>query len=444
MSSCFARSAVAVAFRRGLLLALALMAAGAQGAALDQPLRISANGRYLIDRHDVPFLLQGDAAWSLIANLSNEDAERYLKDRHDKGFNAVLVNLLEYKFAKNPPRNLYGEAPFADMKDWSHQNEAYFQHADWVIRKAAEYGIVVLLAPVYLGYPGAGEGFYDEVLANGPEHMLEYGEFLGRRYKDFDNVLWVMGGDRNPGEAREDVDMVAYGIRELDHRHLFTAHCFPESNPIEQYPGSWLDIDTTYTYLLPHRKLIDDYNRRPTKPNFLIESSYEGEHNSSAVQIRRQAYWAILSGAFGQVFGNRPIWLFDPGWQAALESTGSSDMMRWGRLFRSRRWFDLVPDQKHVVVTGGLGEFNGLDYLSAARTVDGTLVMAYMPSARTVTIDMTQIAGRTARVSWMDPSTGKSRNAGRFTTVGSREFTPPRSGDWVLILHSDAGGAGRS
>ena len=446
MSSCFARSAVvAGGFCRGLLLALALAAAaGAQGAAVDQPLRISANGRYLIDRHDAPFLLQGDAAWSLIANLSNEDAERYLKDRHDKGFNAVLVNLLEYKFAKNAPRNLYGEAPFTDMKDWSHQNEAYFQHADWVIRKAAEYGIVVLLAPVYLGYPGAGEGFYDEVLANGPQHMLQYGEFLGRRYQDFDNIIWVMGGDRNPGEAREDVDLVAYGIRELDRRHLFTAHCFPESNPIEQYPGSWLDIDTTYTYLLPHQKLTEDYNRSPTKPNFLIESSYEGEHNSSAVQIRRQAYWTILSGAFGQVFGNRPIWLFDPGWQAALDSTGSSDMMRWGRLFRSQRWFDLVPDQKHQVVTGGLGEFNGLDYLTAARTADGTLVMAYMPSARTITVDMTQIAGHTVRASWVDPSTGTARKAGRFTTAGSHEFTPPGSGDWVLILHSDAGGAGRS
>ena len=146
----------------------------------------------------------------------------------------------------------------------------------------------------------------------------------------------------------------------------------------------------------------------------------------------------------GQVFGNRPIWLFDPGWQAALDSTGSSDMMRWGRLFRSQRWFDLVPDQKHQVVTGGLGEFNGLDYLTAARTADGTLVMAYMPSARTITVDMTQIAGHTVRASWVDPSTGTARKAGRFTTAGSHEFTPPGSGDWVSILHSDAGGAGRS
>ena len=141
----------------------------------------------------VPFLLQGDAAWSLIANLTSEDAEIYLKNRHAKGFNAVLVNLIEHKFAKNAPRDIYGEAPFRGAADLSAPNEKYFQHADWVIRKAAENGLVVLLAPVYLGYPGLDEGFYDEVMANGPEKCLAYGRYLGQRYRGFDNIIWVMG-----------------------------------------------------------------------------------------------------------------------------------------------------------------------------------------------------------------------------------------------------------
>ena len=408
--------------------------------AVDQPLRISASGRYLIDVSGKPFLLQGDAAWSLIANLTDEDAARYLRDRHAKGFNAVLVNLLEYRYAKYAPRNIYGVAPFADMRDWSRPNESYFRHADWVIRKAAESGMVVLLAPVYLGYPGAGEGFYHEVLANGPERMLEYGEFLGRHYRRFDNIIWVMGGDRNPGPAREDIDMVAYGIREFDRRHLFTAHVRAESAPVEEYPGSWLGIESTYSGSIVHQFLIKDYDRVPVKPFFLIETSYEGEHDSSPVQIRRQAYWAALSGGFGQVFGNRPIWLFAPGWQQALNSTGSIDMMYWGRFFRSTRWFDLVPDQKHEVVTSGLGEFNGLDYLMAARTPDGGCVIAYIPTARTITVDMSKLSGPTARVTWMNPSTGTLQAGGQLPVVGMRRFTPPGEGDWVLRLD---GGRGR-
>ena len=103
-------------------------------------------------------------------------------------------------------------------------------------------------------------------------------------------------------------------------------------------------------------------------PFFLIETTYEGEHNASEVQIRRQAYWALLCGATGQLMGNRPIWLFDPGWQTAMDGAGSQDMVRLKALFTSRPWSELVPDQKHEVVVDGLGEFNGLDYLAAART----------------------------------------------------------------------------
>ena len=78
-------------------------------------------------------------------------------------------------------------------------------------------------------------------------------------------------------------------------------------------------LNSTYTYSIIHEKLITDYNRTPTMPFFLIETIYEGEHNASEVQIRRQAYWAILCGATGQFMGNRPIWLFDPGWQKAMD-----------------------------------------------------------------------------------------------------------------------------
>ncbi len=427
-------------FSRGLgwllLAGLAAFAAGgsAQPTDADAPFRISGNHRYLVDRHDVPFLLQGDAGWSVIVNATNEEAEAYFQNRRAKGFTAILVNLIEHKFARNAPRNVYGEAPFPSMSDWTVQNERYFAHADWVIRKAAENGLVVLLAPVYLGYPGLDEGFYDEVMANGPEKCLAYGRFLGQRYKDFDNIIWVMGGDRDPGPARENVDMVAYGIREFDRRHLMTAHCHSDSAPAEQYPGSWLQVSTSYAYEIVHLRLTWDYERKPVMPLFLIESIYEGEHNSSAVQIRRQAYWAVLCGEFGHVMGNHPLWDFSPGWQAAMDAPGSMAMMHWGRLFRSRPWYDLVPDKDHQVVTGGLGEFWGLDYLTAAATPDGGMVIAYLPTARAVTVNLSKLANGRANAWWFDPRTGKATAAGTFATEGSKDFTPPAEGDWVLVL----------
>ena len=402
-------------------------------------LSVSANHRYLVDQNHVPYFLQGDAAWSLIVGLNDTEVEQYLRNRKDKGFNAVNVELIEHRFCKKPPLNEAGDAPFTTPGDFSTPNEKYFAHADWVIRKAAENGIHVLLYPIFLGAKGTDEGWVEEALANGPEKCLDYGRYLGKRYKDFDNIIWLMGGDRHPGPALEDVDMVALGIKEYDQRHVFSAHCDPEHSAVDDFSGGrWLDFNTTYTYEIVHAKLLQDYKRTPAMPFILIESSYEGEHNASDVQIRRQAYWAVLCGGFGHVLGNRPIWLFDPGWQKAMDLPGSVSMQFWGELFHSRSWYDLIPDQKHEVVTSGLGEFRGLDYLAAARTSDGSTVIAYMPTSRTIHVDMSKVSGNQVKAWWFDPRNGRAAAAGMFPSSGTHEFTPPGEGDWVLVLDDAA------
>jgi hypothetical protein len=402
-------------------------------------LHMSKNQRYLVDESNIPFLLQGDAAWSIIVGLNRAEVELYLENRQSKGFNTIEVNLIEHKFSKQPPLNIAGEGPFTTPGDFSAPNEKYFAHADWVIRKADEMGIRVLLAPIYLGYEGTDEGWFQELLALEPEKCLEYGRYLGKRYKDFDNIIWLIGADRNPGPVLEKVDLVALGIRQFDKRHLFTAQCEPEHSAVEEFAdGKWLDFTTTYTYEIVHARLLADYERTPTMPFILIESTYEGEHNASDVQVRRQAYWAVLCGGFGHIMGDRPLWLFDSGWQRAMDLAGSVGMMHWGELFRSRAWYDLIPDRKHEVVTDGLGEFTGLDYVAAARTSDGSTVIAYMPSSRKITVDMSKVSGAQANAWWFDPRTGKASSAGNFATSSSREIVPPGNGDWVLVLDDSA------
>ena len=401
------------------------------------PLRVSPDQRHVVDQVGAPFLILGDAPWSLISGLTREEAELYLENRRRKGFNSIIVNLIEHKF--RGPVNRYGERSFTTPGDFSTPNEKYFEHADWVIRKAGEKGIQVFLAPIYLGYIGTDEGWFEETLANGPEKCRNWGRYVGRRYREFDNLVWMIGGDRNPDKVRAEVNAVVLGIKEFDNRHLFTAHCHPENSAIDQFKDDgWLDLNDTYTYGIVHRMLLADFNRVPAIPFVLTESTYEGEHNASALQIRRQAYWALLCGATGQFMGNRPIWLFDPGWQAALDSTGAQDMARLQALFTSRPWYELVPDQKHEVVVDGLGEFRGLDYLAAARTADGGTVMAYLPSARTFTVDMTKVAGQKAKMWWFNPRTGQADSAGEFPTSTKKQFTPSSEGDWVLVLDDAA------
>jgi hypothetical protein len=419
---------------------------------------VSSNHRYLVDQNGIPFLIQGDAGWSIIVGLSTgQQVERYLANRSKKGFNTIIVNLIEKKFCKNPPRNAAGEAPFETPGDFTTPNEKYFAHADWVIRRAADYGIQVLLDPLYLGISHDGsDGWYNEVLANGPERCLKWGIYLGKRYRDFDNIIWVVGSDHNPGPAREDMDMAMLGLKLNDPRHLITAQCAPENSAVDQYGDStWLSLNATYTYQIVHESLLRDFNRRPVRPYFLIESTYEGEHNAPEVQIRRQAYWADLSGSTGQVFGNNPLWHFDspgffeafasgvqpakkPTWEEAMDGPGSQAMAYLNELFHSRSWYKLVPDQAHRVVTGGLGEFTGLDYLTAALTEDQTTLIAYLPTSRTVTVDMTKVAGQSTTAWWFNPRDGTSTRIGEFATQGSRQFTPPAPGDWVLVIDEAA------
>jgi len=249
----------------------------------------------------------------------------------------------------------------------------------------------------------------------------------------------MMGGDRNPEKAWAATDALAGGIKECARDHRFTAHAAPEFSAVDQYSaGGWLDLNTTYTYRIVHKMLMRDYHRKPVLPFVLIESTYEGEHNASAIQIRRQAYWALLSGAAGQFLGNRPVWLFDPGWEAALDSPGSRELIHLRSLLSSRPWHELLPDREHRIVVSGLGEFNGLDYLAAARTADRRVVMAYLPAARTFSVEMSEIAGPRARAGWFNPRNGTTRSGGVFPAQGRRDFRPPEEGDWVLILE-DAG-----
>jgi len=123
----------------------------APSTATDLRLRISNNGRYLVDQQGQPFLVVGDSPWSLIVQLDDEDMERYLSDRQQRGFNSIIVNLLEHKFCTTPPRTRSGVAPFNKAGDFSTPNKAYFDFAHKAIEKAAERGIVVWLAPAYLG-----------------------------------------------------------------------------------------------------------------------------------------------------------------------------------------------------------------------------------------------------------------------------------------------------
>ena len=161
------------------------------------PLKIAESQRNLVDQHGDPFLITGDSPWSLITALDEPAVEQYLTDRAAKGFNALIVNLIEHKF--NGPATRAGELPFHDLRDLTTPNLRYFDHAAWVISRAADYGMLVFLAPLFLGYKSArsDEGWFHEAVWNGPGKLYPYGEFIGQRFAQTNNIVWLVGCDRD-------------------------------------------------------------------------------------------------------------------------------------------------------------------------------------------------------------------------------------------------------
>lgn len=409
------------------------------------PLKLAPGQRFIVDQNNQPFFIHGEAAWSLIANLRDEDVDRYLDDRQNKGFNALIVNLLEHQYAANAPSNAYGDAPFLVAGDFTKPNEAYFAHADLVLQKAAARGMVVFLTPAYLGFNGGSEGWYQEMSTAGTAALTTYGKFLGDRYKNYPNIVWLDGGDYNPPNKAL-VTAIVNGIKTFDPAHLHTAHVNQGSSPVAIYNSEgWLDFSNVYTYpvnnnAVPvYNKSLAEYGRSNWKPFFLAESTYEGEYSAPQTLIRQQAYEALLSGAMGDFFGNRPIWLFDPGWDSALNSRGSLDMVNVRLFFTSRHWEKLVPDSAHTFVTAGLGN-STTTHLVAARASDGSWGAAYIPTARTITVSLNGFSGIVS-AHWYDPTSGAMTTAtgSPFTNAGTINLTTPglnatATADWVLVF----------
>jgi len=309
--------------------------------------------------------------------------------------------------------------------------------------------MLLLLEPCYLGYYDPQwplfrqrpEGWYREVLENGVEGCRDFGRYLGRRYGSADNILWVMAGDRDPGEARAHVTAMAEGIVEAGPgQRLFTAHVHPDHRPMEEFAGdAWLTVNATYSYEIVHKNLLEEYRRSPVRPNFLFESSYEGMHEASERQIRRQGWWPMVRGAFGQVMGNDPLFWFGPGWRSQLDSPGARSMTIWRDFWAALPWWRLVPDEPSRLVLGWLGEQNGLERVTAARTPECDLAVVYLAASRPIEVDLGVMKGPLVEASWFDPATGTVIDAGRHASEGIIEVDAPFNLDAALLLRTVSG-----
>ncbi|MBS1524003.1 MAG: DUF4038 domain-containing protein [Bacteroidetes bacterium] len=426
------------------------------------PVTVSANKKYLVDRHNKPFLVKEISAWGLIQALSEADEAAFIDSVKKKGFNTLMVSIISYdtRFAGDPP-NWQGISPFKVKWDLSTYDTAYFAHADRFLHMAQAKGMLVLLVPCYMGYKGdQNQGWWGKVLNsnNSPAKSRIYGEFLGKRYKDFKNIIWEAGGD-NPCDSPlyRHLDNIIQGIKAYDKKHLWTGH-FESVYPTNWSSGNkryakYIDIDGLYDF--EEKNLGPDTPQYKTELEhygqgrmiFQLDQSYEqdiphGKDNTEYQIIRRKNYDGLLSGCAGTSFSpgqpdNQCYTLTN--WPPLMSTLGMRQMEYCFNLFRSIHWQKLVPDTGHKIIIHGRENYGNRDYVCAAKADDSSVYLAYLPRGGNITVNLGRLNMNGIKAAWYDPRSGKLSHIGRFAPVTARHtFTAPDDNDWVLVLNNEA------
>jgi hypothetical protein len=446
------------------------------------PLEVSDDGRYLVDQQGRPWRVQADAAWLMSSEATPEEVDRYLETRSAQGFNAFYLHAMVhpggYDAAEHAPNNVAGDPPFDTPGDFSTAgtsvaSERYWDWIDSIVDKAAAKGMVVMLAYTYLGYEGRDQGWYQEVLDQPSHRLFEWGRWLGDRYKDSPNLIWLGLGDYTPPRQSEGVPRartIAEGIKAAGATQLFMAEPSGPNQVPGEIPGFGhiVDLNSFYGYGPDGEGLVYEtadraWGSSPRKPAWMQEGTYEYEDNTGHFErepweTRRGRYWSVLGGGTaGDGFGSRDVWQWQD-FPAALSTPGADYSVQAFDLFESLPWWELRPSGTDpgfagtTLVTEGRGRWGSSDYITSALTDDHEWLLAYVPvtqrGARRFRVDMTALSGA-VRARWFDPATGvylaisdgyALRNEGtrRFTTPGLRG---DGTDDWLLVL--DASGETR-
>lgn len=431
-------------------------------------LRVSDNSRFLVTENGEAFFWLGDTAWEIFHRLKREEAQHYFATRQRQRFNVVqAVALAEFDGLHTP--NAYGQLPLID-DDPTRPNEAYFAYVDELVQMAAAHDLYVGLLPTWGDKVNRRQWGVGPVVFNETNARV-YGHYLGQRYRDQSNIVWILGGDRPAIFEEDDYRPVwramAAGIDEATGNAALITYHPPggRSTSAWLHDEAWLDFNMMQSGHGSGRDtpvweaITADYTLTPVKPTLDAEPNYEDHPVNPWPQwnpnngyfreydIRKQCYRSVFAGACGVTYGHHAMWQFydpaqrevvnhaDRAWQEAIERPGANQMQHLRALIESRPYLARIPDQTLLISPAGAAE----SHVRATRAVDGSYAFIYLPTHEPVSIDLSVLAGNRKRAWWYNPRTGTATTAEDAITASVASFTPPIDGpDWVLVLDDAA------
>jgi len=405
------------------------------------PLKVSANGRYFVDREGKPFFWLGDTAWPLFTLYSQSQAENYLRNRAAKGFTVVQAALAWPVGSDNPPEaippllnvpvpNISGE-PIWINNNPATPNDAFFKHVDDLVAFADRQGLVVAILLVQ------GQ-FVNQTKTLTAQNARVFGRWVGNHYKNAPNIVWVNGGDRTP-VGFEDVYLeLGRGLREGDGgAHLMTYHiCGWHSSSQFFHRANWLDFNLIQTWTdwpKVYPAVSADLAMTPPKPVVLGEGAYEDgpEYPLGPITpliVRRQAWWANLAGGFFS-YGQNQMWRMAKGWEKAFDTPGAGQVCLMKKMLTAYPWWDMIPDQG--LFESGVSSEQTLN--AAMRSSDGKVAIIYLSGKSRVFLHLDKILTKNVKVTFVNPGTGERKEGGTYATGNLTDdtFPPTQIRDFV-------------
>lgn len=447
-------------------------------------LQTSSDGHFFKDARGEPFFLLADTAWLLFNKLREEEIRELFADRAGKGFTVILAVVFRDLFEPNSP-NAYGVRPFASEEDLFavRMNPEWMAYVRDITGIAAEYGLTMGLLPTWGDKWNTHSNSAGPVIMDAPA-ARRYGTFLSDSLADFENLIWILGGD-SPIRTQAEADIVhamARGLRDGGSgERLITFHpCHDQCSDIFHASG-WLDFNVIQSgHVQPN---IADYGQierlfhtRPAKPCLNLEANFEDcpmflmqpeedrpprEPLFSACDVRKCFYRSVLAGGAGFAYGCEPVRQIYregdrvhvyahyrmPSWREGLRAPGSSQLRLLPDLLRQRPGFSRVPAQDLLLpITNFWGV--GMDFsirrnddpvshVRVARCREGSCIMAYLPVRQAIRIDTRSLSGKAFTVSAYDPESGDLSGQYRYANGGCFTFVPERDLDTLVVL--DAG-----
>jgi hypothetical protein len=404
-------------------------------------LKVSDDRHYLIHENGRPFFWLGNTAWLLPERLTRDEVDFYLSREREEGYNVEQIQVLN----AIPTFNIYGrqanDEQFSFAQFTSKNVYGYWDHLDYIVDKAEANGIYIAMDCIW----------GSQISRMNVQQAATYGRFLGNRYKDKPNIIWMIGGDVLGSKGTESWDALARAIKEVDKNHLMTFHPRGRTTSAQWFNDrEWLDFNMFQSghrrygqrngdidYPIPDNTEEDNWqyvslSQKPEnlKPVIDGEPSYEdipqGLHDINAPRwqandVRRYAYWAVFAGCFGHTYGHNSIMQFmRPGlspaygaskaWWDALNDPGYKQMKYLKSLMFSFPFTVRVADQS--IITGK----NGTQYDRIIATRGNDYLLVYNYSGKDMTIDLSKISGQRKNVWLMNPVDGSLKYLGEYNS----------------------------